>query len=913
MYHCHIHFYLVGGQCSAFEEIKKMPPLEHFTHEFMESDVPAETLTANADVILACLNGEDVKETVRTLVSGKKNGAELILIADKKDSLEGYSLEEINDIWSLPMSDDEIRFRFSRWQQTYKTGKDLWKTEQYLETIINGNPSLIWFKDKDGIHKKVNDSFCNMVGKTKEQVEGRDHAYIWDVDADDPACTESDNEVMSRKQTCESEEIIKTGDGMKTLTTYKSPLFDIDGSVMGTVGVAIDVTQERAYKKEILKKNRNLEKIFTTIDCGVIRHTLDGDILSINRAALKILGYESKEELIADGFKMVASTVVEKDKKKLYDRIMTLKNEGDSVGVNYSVRHKDGEIVHVLGDIKLQMDNGELIYQRFLLDCTEQKIQENKKERHHVELVHALSIDYSLVCFFDLETGMGEQLQNDGTNGDLVDSIFGGEISMRESIGRYIQEVVYEDDREMMLQSLSMENLQAEFSEKNIYYINYRALIDGKAAYYQMKLVRTGIWEEKQGVVLGLLCADEEMRKDMEKRDLLEAALLQANQASKAKSTFLSNMSHDIRTPMNAIVGFTNLAIAHIDNTPQVEEYLGKIMTSGNHLLRLINNVLDMSRIESGKVQLEEKPYNLADILDGLRSILQADINAKHMKLNIDTKNVANVNIYCDVLRLNQVLLNLISNSVKYTNNGGTVSVKVTEKDGAPSGYANYEFRIKDNGIGMSEEFVEHIFEPFEREKNSTLSGVQGTGLGMAITKNIVDMMSGTINVKSKQGVGTEFTLCLMFRLYSEEEKQQDVMETGKVSSSVKSRTGRILLAEDIELNQEVAVAILGDAGFETEVAENGQIAVDMLKKSEPGYYQLVLMDVQMPVMNGYEAAKEIRRLENKELASIPIIAMTANAFEEDRREAEKSGMNGHIAKPIDVENLFATLDKILC
>ena len=912
MYHCHIHFYLVGCRCSAFEEIKKMPPLERFTHEFMESDVPAETLTADADVILAYLNGEDVKETVRTLVSGKKKGAELILIADKKETPDKDVLAEIKDIWSLPMSDDEIRFRFTRWQQAYKISWDLWKNEQYLETIINGSPSLIWFKDKDGIHKKVNDSFCNMVGKTKKQIEGRDHAYIWNVDADDPACTESDNEVMSKKQTCISEEIIKTGDGMKTLSTYKSPLFDIDGSIMGTVGIGIDVTQERAYKKEILKKNRTLERIFTTIDCGVIRHTLDGDILSINRAALKILGYESKEELMADGFKMVAPTVVEKDRKKLYDRIMTLKNEGDSVGVNYSVMHKDGEIVHIVGDVKLQMENGELIYQRFLLDCTAQRLQEKRKEMHHVELVHALSIDYSLVCFFDLDTGMGELLQNDGTNGEAIDSIFSGEIHLRESLGRYIREIVCEDDREMMIQDLSLEKLQAEFAEKKIYYIYYRALMDDKETYFQMKLVCTGTWEEKQGIVMGILCIDEEMRKDMEKRDLLEAALLQANQASKAKSTFLSNMSHDIRTPMNAIVGFTNLAIAHIDNTPQVEEYLGKIMTSGNHLLRLINNVLDMSRIESGKVQLEEKPSNLKDILNGLRSILQADINAKHMKLNIDTKNVANVNVYCDVLRLNQVLLNLISNSVKYTNNGGTVSVKVAEKDGAPSGYANYEFCIEDNGIGMSEEFVAHIFEPFEREKNTTLSGIQGTGLGMAITKNIVDMMGGTISVKSEQGVGTEFTLCLMFRLYSEEVKQQDALRADSAASSHKTRTGRILLAEDVELNQEVAVAILGDAGFETEVAENGQVAVDMLKKSESGYYQLVLMDVQMPVMNGYEAAKQIRRLENKELASIPIIAMTANAFEEDRREAEKCGMNGHIAKPIDVENLFATLDKIL-
>lgn len=911
MYHCHIRFYLAGCRCSAFEKIKRMRPLENFTHEFTESEALSETLTANADVILAYLHDEDVSETVRKLVSDKKKTAELILITDKRE-LPDEALEEIKDIWQMPMSDDEMGFHFIRWQYTYKMAKDLWQTEQYLETIINSSPNLIWYKNIDGKHEKVNDSFCNTVGKTKGQVEGRDHAYIWDVDPDDPACSDSDNEVINRKQTCISEEIINTGEGMKTLTTYKSPLYDIDGSVMGTAGVAVDVTKERAYEHEILKKSRTLEKIFTTIDCGVIRHTLDGDILSINRAALKILGYETKEELMEAGFKMVAASVIDKDKKRLQDKIMTLKNEGDSVSVNYRVQHKDGEMLHVVGNIKLLKENGELVYQRFLLDCTAQKLEENKRERRHIELVHALSTDYCLVCYFDLNTGIGTPLQNDGTGGAAFDSIFSGEILMEESMNRYIREFVYEDDREMLQQALSMERLREELSEKKIYYMSYRMLIDGEPVYFQMKAVRAGVWEENQGIVLGFRSVDEETRKDMEKRDLLEEALLQANKASKAKSTFLSNMSHDIRTPMNAIVGFTNLAATHIDDKSLVEEYLGKIMTSGNHLLSLINDVLDMSRIESGKVQLEEKPCSLTDILNGLRSILQADINAKQMQLIIDTEGITNVDVCCDRLRLNQVLLNLLSNSVKYTGNGGSVSMIVIEKAGAPAGYANYEFHIRDNGIGMSEEFLSHIFEPFEREKNTTLSGVQGTGLGMAITKNIMDMMDGTIDVKSKQGEGTEFTLCLTLRLPSEAAKQPEVSKEGKAAENLKHHTGRILLAEDIELNQEVAVAILGDAGFETEVADNGQLAVDMLKKSEPGYYMLILMDIQMPVMNGYEAAKAIRRLENEKLSSIPIIAMTANAFEEDRQEALKCGMNGHIAKPIDVANLFDTLGKIL-
>jgi len=504
-------------------------------------------------------------------------------------------------------------------------------------------------------------------------------------------------------------------------------------------------------------------------------------------------------------------------------------------------------------------------------------------------------------------------------------------------------------------------------------------------------------------------------------------------------------MSHDIRTPMNAIVGFTNLAIMHIDQQEQVAEYLKKIQTSGNHLLSLINDILDMSRIESGKIHLDEKLCSLPDIVYSLRNILQADVHAKQLDLQIDTVDVVDEDIYCDKLRLNQVLLNLLSNAIKYTGSGGNISMRITEKTGAPKGYAYYEFSIRDSGIGMSEEFVAHIFEPFERERNSTISKIQGTGLGMAITKNIVDMMNGSIEVTSEPGVGSEFTVSFTFRLHSGKKEipvipefknckalvvdddfntcdsvsymlgqlglraewtlsgkeavlrsHQAIMrntdyavyivdwllpdmngvevtrrirkETGEnvpviiltaydwsdieaeakeagvtafcgkplflseLSSCLKSvlqpepekdrdaqektethhHTGRLLLAEDVEMNQEIAVALLEDAGFSVDVAENGQIAVDMLKKSKPGYYRAILMDIQMPVMDGYEATKNIRKLENHRLASIPIIAMTANAFTEDREAALRSGMNGHIAKPIDIQVLFETLDRLV-
>ncbi len=1047
MYQCHIHFYLAGHNDRVFGLVKEMHPMEHFTHTFVESEQFEEGLAGQADVILANCKGlgaSGMKRAAQVLRAAGE--AEIILLADGGEVPAFVEdLPGIRDIWTGEMSDRETRFRLKRWQEICKQEKDFWETRHFFDATINNIPNLIWYKDKNGIHEKVNDSFCRTVNKTKQQVEGRGHAYIWDVEQDDPACIESENEVMSKRKTFVSEEVIKTGDGMRTLTTYKSPLYDLDGSVMGTVGVAIDVTQERAYEQEIIQKNRSLETIFTTIDCGVIRHTLGGEqVLSINRAALSILGYESLEELEADGFRMVAASVVPEDQDRLRASIQELKREGDSVSVEYRVRHKDGKLLHVMGNIKLLMENGRLICQRFLLDCTQQKQQEKENERHQRELIQALSIDYNLVCSFDLDTGLGKALRNEDHKGNPFDPVFSGDISLEESMKRYIQCSVYEEDREMLGRAVSLEYLKEELAAKKLVYTNFRIIDNNEIKYFQMKVVRVGSWDGSYNVVLGFRSVDEEIRSEMEKKSLLEDALSQANKASKAKSMFLSNMSHDIRTPMNAIVGFTSLALNHIDNKEQVEGYLKKIASSGNHLLSLINDVLDMSRIESGKIRLEEKPCSLPEILHGLRNILQADVHAKQLELNMDAVDVVDEEIFCDKLRLNQVLLNLLSNSVKYTRAGGSVSVRVTEKPGAPEGYANYEFYIKDTGIGMSEEFVAHIFEPFERETTSTLSGIPGTGLGMSITKNIVDMMNGSIDVKSKRDVGTEFTVSFTFRLNAEDKGPTEIPELkncralvvdddfnscdsvsymlgqlgmraewtlsgkeavlrnrqaamrgddysvyvidwllpdmngvevtrrirketgGKAPVIVltaydwadieeeakeagvtafcskplffselrkclngilgfreeeekryenragKFRGGHILLAEDNELNQEIAVAILEEAGFTTEVAANGQLAVQMLEEAGPGHYQLVLMDVQMPVMNGYEATKKIRELKDAGLASIPIIAMTANAFEEDKQEALSSGMNGHIAKPINVQHLFDTLEEIL-
>ena len=532
---------------------------------------------------------------------------------------------------------------------------------------------------------------------------------------------------------------------------------------------------------------------------------------------------------------------------------------------------------------------------------------------------------------------------------------------------------------------------------------------------------------------------------DRKMNQALSEAVRAAETANKAKSTFLSNMSHDIRTPMNAIIGFTTLAVSNIDDKKRVRDYLGKILSSSNHLLSLINDILDMSRIESGKIHLEETEVSLSDVLHDLKTIISGQIHAKQLELYMDAMDITNEDVYCDKTRLNQVLLNLLSNAVKFTPAGGTVSVRIRQYPGTVKGSELYEIRVKDNGIGMSQEFVQKIFSPFERERTSTVSRIQGTGLGMAITKNIVNMMGGTIEVLTEQGKGTEFIVRLPFRIQSEHQRIEKIAEleglkalvvdddfntcdsvtkmlvkvgmrsewtlSGKeavlrarqsmemgdafhayiidwrlpdmngieVTRQIRSlgddtpiiiltaydwsdievearaagvtafcakpmfmsdirdtlmtaigqkqaeaeaeilptagsdfRGRYILLVEDNELNSEIAAEILNEYGFLVDTAENGAEAVEKVKNSKPGNYDLVLMDVQMPVMNGYEATKQIRALDNPALAGITILAMTANAFDEDKKKALECGMDGFLSKPIVIEELISILQKNL-
>ena len=402
-----------------------------------------------------------------------------------------------------------------------------------------------------------------------------------------------------------------------------------------------------------------------------------------------------------------------------------------------------------------------------------------------------------------------------------------------------------------------------------------------------------------------------------QKHEIVEREKIHAVESSLAKSRFLFNMSHDIRTPMNAIIGYTNLARKEKDGT-KIHEFLDKIESSSQHLLALINDILEMSRIESGTIKLEFLPIDLRATFDGIRDLFSEQMRQKKLDFQVHTNQIQNQYVWCDGKNLNRVMLNIISNAYKFTPEGGHITASLFEAGSGENGYGSYEIRVQDSGIGMSKEFAEKIFTAFERERTSTVSGVEGTGLGMSITKSIVDLMGGTIEVITAPGTGTTIVIRLKLKIAEEKDVKNARQETEDSAEAAKENTAfdftgrRLLLVEDNMVNMEIANMILTDAGFTVETAENGKIALEKVAASLPGYYDAVLMDIQMPVMDGYEATREIRALNNKELANIPILAMTANAFKEDELAAKEAGMQAHIAKPVDVELLMKTLAMVV-
>lgn len=540
-------------------------------------------------------------------------------------------------------------------------------------------------------------------------------------------------------------------------------------------------------------------------------------------------------------------------------------------------------------------------YRARLKQETEKKEEEERLNNLFMHLLtkyrglyHINTITKEVVPFFTerVELELGKPIEEFRTYPELIASF---------------TKFVHPDDLPDLMEAVA--TVREHLMGQKTYSVEFRRKIYDTYRYSRMECVKIGDEDDAPDtVIVGFVDCDEEVKERMQYERELEDARDAADAASRAKTTFLFNMSHDIRTPMNAIIGFTQKAKRNMDKKDVLEDCLNKVEDSNEYLLRLINDVLDMARIESGKMTIEENLFDIGKRIEELTGMFKSNVQEKNLTFKVDVSGIKHKIVYMDALRTRQVISNLLSNAIKYTKPNGTIWYTVTEQPCEKEGFVTYFSEIRDNGIGMSPEFLEHIFESFSREKNTTVSGIQGTGLGMSIVKKLVDMIGGRIEIESELNVGTTVKVWFDFRISEEEiKKEEEKVELGDVTF----KGMKIMLVEDNELNREIAVDILTEAGATVESAEDGTVVVEKLKDKHLSDYDVVLMDIQMPYMNGYDATRVIRSMDG-DISRIPIIAMTANAFEEDKRKAFEMGMNAHVAKPIDINNLLTTIKKVL-
>ena len=548
-----------------------------------------------------------------------------------------------------------------------------------------------------------------------------------------------------------------------------------------------------------------------------------------------------------------------------------------------------------------------IFYGMDISDEVERRRSYEARTHRQEALFNALSRDYLNVFLVHPEKDEANILKLDGfvttglKKGDTLAHPY------ERTCERYIEERVHPDDRPAMRRAMSCEVVLKKLEEAPEYTGSYRVLDNGETHYYQFKYLKA---DNDEGIIAGFQNVDAMIAEELERQKVLKEALDSAEEASRAKTIFLSNMSHDIRTPLNAIIGFNNLAKEHLDDPDTARHYLDKVGVSGEHLLGLINDVLDMSHIESGLVGMDEVSINLPALFEDLRTVI--DGNARHVGVDLvfDLDGVQHPDVIGDEVKIRKVLVNILGNAVKFTPAGGKVWFTAEERSLSSSDYAHFVFKVRDNGIGISKEFQPHIFEAFAREEQPVGTSIGGTGLGLSIVKNLVNIMDGTIHLESEKGKGTEFVVSLHLKV--DNEKKTAVPGASDDHEKLDVAGKSVLLVEDNELNREIAYEILSGAGFVVDTACDGQEAVEKVLGAPAGTYDIVLMDIQMPRMNGYEAARAIRELQDPGKAGIPIIALTANAFSSDRDEALAAGMDGHISKPIDVDLLVDTMRSLL-
>ena len=589
----------------------------------------------------------------------------------------------------------------------------------------------------------------------------------------------------------------------------------------------------------------------------------------------------------------------------------------------YDLDYVEYRIITRRGEIRWVDDYGHFIHSEtagdvfyvFAGDSTERKRLQREAEsqaaeerRQYMDLLEGLSIGYESILYVDLEQ---DRVQAYRLN-DRTRKQFAKELEVRrysEFAPDYVSTWVHPEDREYVARSTASDDIRRQLAADRTFYVNFRVVKDGSTRYVQLRIVNVGESGSVSKIVMGYQNMDAEIVREIERQQLLKNALESANTAIVAKNAFLANMSHDVRTPMNAIMGFTDLARKHCQDGGKLKYYLDRIEAAGDQLLSLLNGVLEISKIESGNLHIENARCSLTETLQEVRTRAMSRAGAKNITLTLDLSGMEHDIVYSDGAKIGHILSRIVSNGVKYTKENGQVSVFVREERADCADCAVYHFIVQDNGIGIAEDMLARIFQPFEREKNTTQSGVHGTGLGLTIAKSIAEAMGGTVEVVSEVGKGSTFTVTLRLCL---RDTQKGISSAKKKKPAPTEGKKRVLIVEDTEINLEIETELLRDAGYLVDVAADGSVAVEKVRNSQPGYYDLILMDIQMPIMDGYRATEEIRSLGDPVLSNIPIVALSANAFDEDKKKSRESGMNAHMEKPIDTPRLMNVISSML-
>lgn len=671
-------------------------------------------------------------------------------------------------------------------------------------------------------------------------------------------------------------------------------------------------------EEDILYEKYPLKRIIDEMPGGFFIYRADEseEIIYANKAMFRIFGCETEKEFRALTGNSFKGIVYQADYQAVEESIkeQIMRSQYDLDYVEYRIVDKNGDVrwIEDYGHYMHSKETGGLFYV-FAGDATEKKLRQreafrtiNQEHLRRLAMIEGLTLDYDSVFYADLDKNQ-IQAYRISSRFNLK---FQNEYQMCKYNGfdsEYLDTWVVPEDREKVARAATPAYIRERLAQNKNFRVNYRITNQDKIEYLQLCIINVSSTEHISQIILGYRSIDDDMRYELEQNTILCEALEQSKSANIAKNTFLSNMSHDIRTPMNAIVGFTALAQKHSGDMDKVKGYLDMIEAAGSQLLRLLNDVLEISRMDAGTVYVEEKENNLLEIVQEVQRAVLSRATAKDIEFSLDISGLKHKYVYTDAQKLKQILVRLSRNAIKYTEAGGKVEVKVTELRELSNGLTAYQFMVKDNGIGISESFMAHMYEPFERQRNTTLSGIYGTGLGLTIIKNLVEMMGGTIDAESVEGKGSCFTVTFHLRV---KEGQPSCDREDAASVQMKEQK-KLLLVEDNEINLEIEVELLQDAGFLVDTAVNGEIAVEKVKQAKPGEYAVILMDIQMPVMDGYHAARAIRALDNPALANIPIAALSANAFEEDRRMSRESGMNEHLAKPVNMPQLLKFIESV--